>query len=264
MTDLEYGNLAGITATAIKAGRLSMAHMRYQMLRPRDDSDSSPALRFGKLAHMALLEPVRFAASIAVWDGGRRAGKTWEVWQAAHDGKFAVTPDELATLTGMQTAIRTDADARFAMSTIIETERVLQWTDKVAGACKARLDGAGERVIVEYKTCVSIGKRQFLNQAESLGYGLQLAWYWHGAGRPENVWLVSQEKNEPYCCVTYSVAASVLEKAYEECLHLAALYRACEVCGSYPGPHAGVQEFERPAWADPNQGDIHMEGATEI
>jgi hypothetical protein len=262
VTNAEYGNLPGITATAIKAGRLSMAHMRHQMLRERDDSDATPALRFGKLAHMALLEPMKFAQSIAVWDGGRRQGSLWASWATENMGKEQVSSDELATFTAMQAALRADTDARFALSRASEFERVIQWSDQTHGACKARLDGAGDRVLVEFKTCKSIGKRGFLNQAESLGYTLQLAWYWHGAGRPENVWLVAQESAPPYCCVTYNAAASVLEQAYQECAEIAARYRACEACGQFPGPHPGVQAWERPAWTACDE--VNMEGATEI
>jgi hypothetical protein len=245
-----------------------MAHMRYQMLRPRDSGDASAALRFGKLAHMALLEPMVFARSIAVWDGGTRRGKAWDAWQAENEGKADLTPKELDTFTAMQAAIRADKDARFALSQASETERVFQWQDDRLGACKARLDGYGPRVVVEFKTCRAISKRSFLNQAESLGYGLQLAWYWHAAGRPENVWLVAQESVPPFCCVTYNAAASVLESAYQQCEEIALAYRAAEVCGNFAGPHPGVQAFERPAWSwdesevDLSNGEI-MEGNIE-
>jgi hypothetical protein len=259
VTDQDYGALPGITASAIKAGRLSMAHMRHEMLRPRDDSDATPALRWGKLAHAALLEPVRFASMIAVWTGGRRAGPAWTAFEAANVGKVDVTPVELERLTAMQVSSRADKDSRFALSQVSETERVIQWTDPTLGPCKCRLDGWCERVILEYKTTRTVDKRRFLNQAESLGYHLQLGWYWHAAGRPENVWLVTQESAAPYCVVTYSVAASVLETAYQEALDIAARYRVCEVCNSYPGPHPGVQNFERPAWTMPDM-DNEEEG----
>jgi len=215
-------------------------------------------MRFGSLAHMALLEPVRFAGSVAVWTGGRRAGKVWDAWEIENAGKEQVTPAELDTLQEMQTASRADMHARFALAQASEFERVIQWQDTAIGACKARLDGSGPSAIVEYKTCREIEPRRFLSAAESMGYTLQLAWYWHAAGRPSNVWLVSQETVKPYCCVTYNAPANVLEQAYQECVDICMRYRACEAVGSFPGPCDTVQQWERPDWA--TNDEVNMEG----
>ena len=261
MTSAEYAALPGITATAIKAGRKSMAHMRVAMLDDRT-GEGTAAMRLGWLAHMALLEPVRFAAIVAVWNGGRRAGKAFEAWEIENAGKEQVTEGEMKTLIAMHTAGRADKDARFAISQASECERVAQWTAEGIGACKARFDGWGRGVLVEYKTCRDVTPRRFLSQAESLGYTLQLAWYWHGAGRSANVWLVSQETTAPYCCVTYSVPANVLQTAYDECVEICLRYRACEAANSFPGVCDTAQTWERPAWVTSDGGETDMSNGT--
>jgi hypothetical protein len=60
-----------IRATAIKAARIgndavSMAHMRLAMTAQREDT---PAMRWGRLVHMAVLEGRKFLA-LPVWSGG--------------------------------------------------------------------------------------------------------------------------------------------------------------------------------------------------
>ena len=261
MTSAEYAALPGITATAIKAGRKSMAHMRVAMLDDRTGAGSA-AMRFGSLAHMALLEPVRFAGSVAVWTGGRRAGKIWDAWEIENADKEQVTPGELDTLHAMQTASRADMHARFALAQASEFERIIQWHDAVIGDCKARLDGSGPSAVVEYKTAREITPRRFLSAAEGMGYTLQLAWYWHAAGRPANMWLVSQETVAPYCCVTYNISANLLQSAYEECETIALRYRACESVNSFPGPCDTVQQWERPAWATSDGGEVDVSTGT--
>ena len=261
MTSAEYAALPGLTATAIKAGRKSMAHMRVAMLDDRT-GEGSAAMRFGSLAHMALLEPVRFAGAVAVWTGGRRAGKVWDAWEIEHADKEQVTPGELDTLRAMQTASRADKDARFALAQASECEWVAQWTADGIGACKARFDGWGRDVLVEYKTCRDVTPRRFLSAAESMGYTLQLAWYWHGAGRPANVWLVSQETSAPFCCVTYNVPANILQTGYDECVEICLRYRACEAANSFPGVCDTAQTWERPAWVALDGAEVDMSTET--
>jgi hypothetical protein len=189
MTEQEYGALPGITASAIKAGRTSMRHMRHAMTRARGEA-GSPAMRWGTLAHMAILEPQRFLYGAAVWSGARRAGREWDAWQDANAGKTHVTQDELDQLQAMQQAIRRNKDAARLIADCDAFERPIQWDggDGI-GPCKARIDGCGGGymgatgacggLLIEYKTCREIGKdgSKFVRAAEGMGYSHQLAWY---------------------------------------------------------------------------------------
>lgn len=263
MTEQEYGALPGITASAIKAGKTSMAHMRMVMQRPRTDDGATPAMRWGKLAHMAILEPDRFAVGTAVWSGGRRAGKVWEQWQEDNIGKAQITEDERFQLLAMQSAVMRDSCAANLVRHCDAFEKVIQWdgVDGI-GPCKARVDGCGSGYLnaagnlggklIEYKTCKELGKNasKFLRQAEGLGYPLQLAWYWRGLGRPEHVWCIAQESVEPYSVATIWVPAAVLEGALHEAETIAKTYRIiAELNGIFHGPAPDVVTWERPAWS---------------
>lgn len=263
MTLAEYNALPAISASAIKRGRLSMAHMRHEMLRPRDGADGdTPALRFGRLAHAALFEPVRFAVMIAVWGGARKQGGLWDGFKAANEGKELVTRAELDRLQAMQEAARADLRVRSLLGQASRFEHAVAWQDDRAGACKCRADACGDGLLIEYKTAARIESRSWLRSAETLGYPLQLGWYWHGLGEPGNVWVICQESVPPYCCATYQVPAALLVQAYGEAAEIAALYRACEVCGVFPGPYPDILIYERPTWAA-DGGEVDLSTTTE-
>jgi hypothetical protein len=268
-TATTYRGREGISATAIKAAWRqkeppSMAHMRLAMLKTDDGGGSSPAMRWGTLAHAAMLEPAKFAERAHQWSGGRKAGKEWDAFAEGKDRDWVVTPDEYAELADMQAALRADQFAREIVSKIVVVESQIAWEDARYGKAKAKLDGAdlGGGVVVEYKTASSIDARTFHAQAYRLGYHLQLAWYWHGlktvAVRDEaDVFCLVQESSPPYCVVCYHVPRFILEQGYTEASGIAATYRAAERAGVFMGPFDGIQEYALPRWAyddfDPNE-----------
>ena len=251
MTRTEYERLPGITATAIKAGRLSMKHMHRAMLRERDSADDTPALRWGRLAHLAILEPLRLPDAVAVFSGDKR-GRAWTDAKAAAEqaGKTIVTEAELADLRGMSDSAREDRHVRSVVAQIEHTEYILGWDEPdTYGPAKARLDGWGKNCVAEYKTCRSINKRSFFASAYNLGYELQLGWYWHGAGEPEHVYVVAQESEAPHSCAVYVVPPVILVSAYERAAAIASQYRACVYAQEWPGPFDEIMRYELPAWA---------------
>jgi hypothetical protein len=277
MTIQEYNEHPGISASAIKAGRASMLQMHYAMTTPRDTDAPTPAMRWGSLAHAALLEPARFAAAVAVWEGGRKAGKEWTAFAEAHPGKEIVTPDELARLEAMQAAARANGDARLFMARVEAVETPLVWESvHGVGSCKGRPDCVGAGFIGDYKTARDIEPRRLFSQFASLGYAHQLAWYRDGVETltEQSVsacWILVQQSVPPYECGVIEIPIPVLDAAMgvgvtgddDTCLHIARRYRACEACGSYPGRYQGVVQYEPPAWATGGGDEVNMEGVEE-
>jgi hypothetical protein len=249
-THAEYDSLPGITASAIKAGRVSMRHMRQEMLRVRDGSDATPAMRWGTLAHCIVLEPQLFDVAVTIYDGTKR-GNAWEAEKAMAEGmgRIIITSAERDRLAAMRDAANSDRHFRFVRETVSAFEVTETWTDPLYGAAKARVDGLGSDALLEYKTARTIDKHAFMGACERLGYHLQLAWYWHGCGRPAHVWCVAQESEPPYCVGCFEGPFGTLEKAYQEAADIARMYRACEAAQSFPGIYDGPQVYERPAWA---------------
>ena len=279
MTIQEYNDHTGISASAIKAGRASMMQMHYAMTTPRDTDAPTPAMRWGSLAHAALLEPARFAASVAVWEGGRKAGKEWTAFAEAHQGKEIVTPDELARLEAMQAAARANGDARLFMSRVAAVETPLVWESvHGVGLCKGRPDCVGDGFIGDYKTARDIDPRRLFSQFAGLGYAHQLAWYRDGfqtiSGKSvTSCWILAQQSVPPYECGVIEIPQTVLDAALgagvseggeDTCVAIARRYRACEACGSYPGRYQGIVTYEPPAWAGVGGDDVpDMKGVEE-
>jgi hypothetical protein len=151
--------------------------------------------------------------------------------------------------------LRADSLARGIVGRIEWAERPIEWTDGIYGLAKARPDGAAPDLLVEYKTSRQIGVRWFCSDAWRRGYHLGLAWYWHGMGEPQNVWIINQESGAPYACACYPIPGEQLAGWYIEAASIATQYRICEQHGGapggiFPGPYSGQpQAFERPAWA---------------
>jgi hypothetical protein len=254
----EYNAHPGISKSAICAARIdgetvSMLHMRAEMIRDRTDKGTE-AMQKGTLAHAALLEPGALLDRCAVWQGESKRGKEWAAFKEANEGRIIVTETDLARIADMSRAIRAHPLAREIVGRIEHAERPIEWTDPNYGLAKARPDGCGADLLVEYKTSRQIGVRWFCSDAWRRGYHLGLAWYWYGLAQPANVWIVNQESAAPYACACYPVDAGQLAIWYADAARIATRYRICEQHGGaaggiYPGPYDAPQAFERPAWA---------------
>jgi hypothetical protein len=255
----EYGQMAGITASAIKAGRTSMAHMHHEMQRARGEAGSA-AMRLGTLAHMAVLEPTRWA-DVVTYDGTRR-GKHWDAFAASHSGREIVTATEHATVSAMLRALQADRTASALLTACIYRERSLRWDggDGI-GNCKARIDAYGTYCLLDYKTTRLLGKdgQAFMRAAEGLGYLHQMAWYWRALGKGSSVFVVAQENVAPYCAGVYEIPQQMLEAVLVECESIARQYRIAERTGIYRGPLELIRQWERPAWA---VGEVDMSNGT--
>lgn len=253
VTDMPYAEYAardGINATAIKAGVVSPLHMRHTMT--GHDKPVTPAMRWGKLVHSAVLEPDLFFESMMVFDG-RKYGKAWNEFCETNDPQYAVSSDEQKRLYAMGNAVHAN---RHAHSLIDGTAHEVSafWHDPLYGNAKARLDGMKDtRGIVEYKTTGSTDKRHWTRTAFNMNYHLQLGWQWAGvngtAGVDMPVHVICQEQTEPYDVVVYRVPDTVIEIGLEQAAEIAKRYRACEAVGSFPGVSDEIEIYELPAWA---------------
>jgi hypothetical protein len=247
--ETEYEKMDGITASAIKAGRTSMAHMHHEMQRARGEA-GSPAMRIGTLAHMAVLEPSKWA-DVVVYCGTRR-GTEWANFSASHAGSEIVSETEHATVSAMRAALMADLTASALLTACWIREKAIRWDggDGI-GACKARIDAHGASCLIDYKTTRLLGKdgQAFMRSAEGLGYLHQMAWYWRATGKQFGVYVIAQENVAPYCVGVYEIPQPMLESVLFECESIARRYRLAERAGIYRGPLSDIRQWERPAWA---------------
>lgn len=264
----EYDANQGITKSAICAARIdgddgiSMMHMRAAMLKSRTEEGQTASMRWGTLAHAALLEPTVLASRCAVFEG-RKAGNSWADFRATHADKWIVTPDELEKLAAMGAALRADRQARSIIGRVEQTEVPIVWDDVNYGAAKGRPDATGKGFVLEYKTTKMASKSAFLRDCGKRGYDLGLAWYWHGLGRPDTVRMLAQQSVEPFMPMCFAVSFTVLETAYKRAAKIATQYRICERIGVFASPYDSLMTFEIPTYGalevDVSEGE--MEGS---
>lgn len=250
MTHEKYTALPGITATAIKAGAKSMLNARYSMTHGREDT---PSLELGRLVHMRVLEPKRYAESVAVYDGARR-GKEYDAFLRDNESREIITQSMDDKLMAIAIALMSNKDANPYISNLVESERVVQWSGKCYGCAKCRIDGVGKDYCIELKTTADASLRAFENQCARLGYHLQLGWYSLGiesAGLPKEMRVITVETSPPYHVVVYRPDDYLVDLGAKKAVKIATEIRKCIESGEWPGLADGLRVLSLPTWMEP-------------
>lgn len=254
-----YFKAPGLSASALVHGVKSMKHMRYYMTNP---SDTSPAMRWGKLCHSALLEPDRFERDIAVFEGPKR-GNEWKEFQSANEGREVVTLEESAQLAEMIEAVHGRADAK-ALLTDGHREVSMFWSTDEYGEAKGRMDVYDVNHIVDLKTTGDIAR--FQNTAAQLLINVRVGWYQVGiheiTGKLLPVYIVAVEQNAPFDVRVYEYDSEALALGRDISTATAKRYRECHKTGVYPGVCSDVQTLRLPEWATIQQ--MNRVGAREL
>jgi hypothetical protein len=261
----EYSAIRAVSATRLKELARSPLHYQYRLAVPKE----SAAMRLGTAAHMATLEPHRFAEEIAVWaqrtESGSmspRRGKAWESFCSEHAGKLILTEEEFSDAASMSAAVRGEPLAmRYLCEGDAEVSMVWEYGNR---ACKGRADWIttidGETVIVGLKTARDCRPFQFGAAAARLGYPLQWAFYQDGyaaiTGQSARMVEIVVESEAPHAVVVYQIPDDVLEYGRDEYKRLISILDECEEAKSWPGPCETEQVLTLPSWIYGSEDDI--------
>jgi exodeoxyribonuclease VIII len=255
MPEAEYRAIPAANATALKAGRRSIAHMRWTMQNPKAPT---PAMELGTAVHMALLEPQRFKDTYAACpEDCTRASKVWKDHVAFCDksGMTPITYGDYHDLLAMCRGVIANPDADAMLKQAGQCEYVAVWQDPGTGlACKARLDkylpGA---LALDIKTTRNASREVFSRDCYTLGYWQQIAWYREGfkraSGEDTPFTIIAIENEAPHLCAVYSLGDESLARGVAENHRILKQYAKALESGTFPGYAAGVQEIDIPAWA---------------
>lgn len=200
-------------------------------------SFDSPTLRFGRLAHLMALEPVRFKSNVRLMpevDLRTKAGKE-EMARFKDDCKesdILVKPDEFQRLMGMRAKLDEamecpDLGWIFESISHVERSAFFKFGDTVA---KMRPDMVGESYILDYKTTSNAWIWKFQRDAKSYYYDLQLFFYQYGesliSGKTKELYILAQETEPPYEFQTYKIdhsfrdeAINIINQAYQKYIY---------------------------------------------
>jgi hypothetical protein len=246
----------------------SPAHYRHAVEHP-DEGDTASRTML-RAAHMAILEPDRFAAEVVVYDGGVRRGKAWDAFAAQHAGCVILNEREWATVTAARDAIARHPVASRLLSGG-HAEVVLRWTDEATGrACKGIADYLHEPgsiddrpVLVDLKGCQSVDPEAFARDCARMGYHGQMAHYAAGVearyGVAPIVYLVGYESAAPHDVGVFLLSDDDLWLGEQFRRRLLDRLMECERTNTWPGRCPEVVTLDMPAWAwrrdDPDTDD---------
>jgi len=239
----------------------SPAHAKAYMDGLLEDKET-PAKRFGRAAHMALLEPDLFRKRYVAEAINRRTnvGKT-RYAKIELSGQTVLTPDEGAILKAMVTAdynnpkVAALLDSYRGIGGPSLYEISLIWYNSAHGSafpCKARIDflcpaldaaapETRQHSIIEYKTAASADHDVFQRDMYKYGYHRQAAFYADGLiacadlSTEPLVWFVVQEKTPPYAIAIYLLDDEAIAAGRAENNALLTTLATCTSTGVWPG-----------------------------
>lgn len=265
----EYSKWKGVSITRLKEIGRSPLHFRHRLANPKD----SPSMSLGRAAHVAVLEPERFA-EFPVWDAGPRRGGAWEAFKATHGIRNILTVDERDAAKAIAKAVREDDRA---MKYLCEgdAEVSMRWIGDGGVACKGRVDWLAKGAIVGLKTVRDVRMQFFAKQAVNYGWIAQWAYYESGYMRlveegliefhslPVRMVEIAVESEAPHDVAVYTIEEEELALGRDECAKWLAAHARCEETGVWPGAMPGETRFLAPAWAykqDDDVSDLGLEG----
>lgn len=237
--------LAPVRFSTLKHMARSPAHYREALLTPRTPT---AAMRIGIAAHAALFGAWKEAA---VWRGGRRQGKEWETFRAAHAGLEILSADEELQGQFIAAAVRANRDAATLIEAAEHHEREIDW--QFSGRdCACRIDAYGVRegIVTELKTCADASPDRFPWQATRMGYLAQVAWQYDGLRAYgvliDTAYIIAAEQKPPYVVQVYEVTPASIDFGRRQYRLWFERLLVCEASGEWPGYVQSIVPLEPP------------------
>lgn len=258
----DYAMIPAINFTRLCRFRDTAAHAHYDMTH---QSESTPAQRLGYLAHMALLEPLRFRENVVTApkvDRRTTVGKNaWSAFEGANRGKEIATNKEMDVCLGLQHSVGMHPTAREILYGEGLSELTIVWKDEELDIlCKGRIDRVGkynsQPIVLDVKTVGTVASlRNWQRSITDYSYCEQAAMYLSGLRTlmpVENdnrnfLWLVC-EVDPPYLVRLFDAEYDALQYGHQQFRKHLAEYAECMRTGVWPGYPEGIETVGLPAW----------------
>jgi len=249
----QYNAAEGLRATNLKLILEAPKLYKWYVVdkNPKKETD---ALRFGNIAHAALLEPDKLRANIVIepkfsGTGMRKAKEDWLT--ALKPGAMVLDEKESENLIGMMDCLSQDPDVKGILEKGVP-EMSFYWDDDVTGLrCKARPDFVTEDGwVVNFKTAADATMKGFHYAIQDMAYHLQAANYCVGYKQvfgkdPQGyIWIVV-EKKAPWLSAIYVADEALMEIGLRDYRYAVDLVTACMKAGEWPGYQFNKKTGER-------------------
>jgi hypothetical protein len=265
----EYEAIDAIHWSTLKLMGKSPAHYLHA-LQPVEHEDTDARQR-GRVLHMAIFEPHRLAAEVVVYPD-RRAGKDWQAFALANQGKEIITTKMNETVQGLRASARSSP---LAMKYLQggRSEQTLRWKHvtpaigdfpAVEFDCKGRVDFLADcGAMVDLKVTRDASPAGFGREVMRYDYHGQAAFYGDGyermTGQRLPFVIVAVEAVAPFVVQVYRVTDEQLELGRDLYLKHLAHLDVCRRESKWPGYAETEMELHLPRWAYPSE-DENAEG----
>lgn len=256
LSHADYHSHPAVSKSGLDRLDKSPAHFRAYL--DGEDKDTE-AKRFGRLCHLAILEPERFPVETAVApDVNRRtkAGREeWDEFCRLNAGLEIVTAEDLETLRHIQESVLSHPTAGALLSYQGHAEVSAFWTDHETGvACRCRPDKVfGGGVIVDLKSARDASPKGFARAVAEHRYHVQEAFYLDGfteaGGSADTFLFIAFEKEAPFAVCVHQLQPDDLalgRMLYRQNLETLA---RCRRDNHWPAYADDIVQITLPAWA---------------
>lgn len=185
------------------------------------------AMLYGSMVHCLILEPDDFENRYFVLDdtvicsqiGGAkpRATTAYKEWksdqQAAAGGRQIVSFEDFQSAEYMALNVRDNAASAKVLRQLTKHERPIEWEMKNF-KFRGIIDGEGDDIICDLKTCADASPRKFQRDIISMDYHLQAALYLKGIGQMKRYFIIAMDKNNGVS--VHELSESLIDHAINE------------------------------------------------
>lgn len=243
----DYRAITAMNQTTLKRGAQSPAHMLHAIEHP-EAFEETEALRFGRLFHLALLEPDRVEAEVTTAcpinrTTGEPYGFGTKAWAAAEAeaGLILCKPEWTQRIDAMVAKVRSHKAAKALLSKGGETEVVCIWDDPVTGVqCKTRIDYWSRGIcLLDVKTTEDASPAEFENAVSRYGYDIQAAFLRDGwfvnTGEDNPFGILAVEKEPPFGVAVYELTPGAVARGRWKYRRALRRYAECMKAGVFDG-----------------------------
>lgn len=212
------------------------------------------AMKFGKAAHTAILEPSQFEERFVKGPDDRRGNKWKDAMEAAGE-KTLLTASEYDDALFMRDVLMKDATLYKLLNGKSLVEQSAFWNDGgVDMRCRPDFVRPDLKLMIDLKSTTDASPYSFAKRVAEFGYHMQEAVYTHGwkeAGgcQIEQFLFLTVEKEPPFAYAIYELEPQAVQEgwlAYQSALDK---YRECVKNNYWPSYNEGVVSLDLPKYA---------------
>jgi len=226
--------------------------------------EDSDAMQFGRLFHVAVLEPDELLTRYVEWPAtkGRRGTNEYKSFVEANAPKEVVTESDYRRALAVRDAVNRHPAAKKLLARKGERESVVTWTDEATGIpCKCRFDlllTDGRPCGVDAKSTTKVDDHNYGNTIARFGYHGQGGFYRDGAKAALGLEIgfkhIAVASKPPHIVRVVTLSSDMLWTGSDRAHELLEKLAEYEAEG-WPVTYPEAETMDLPGWYGDHQGE---------